>query len=312
MEDYPGSLAEFEKRFATDVACLEYLVKLRWPEGFVCPHCMSTVGWQTKRGLWHCQQCGKQTSVTAGTIFHRTRKPLKLWFRAMWHITSQKYGANALGLKRVLDLGSYQAAWEWLHRLRRAMVRPGRDRLSGCVQVDETYVGGRKPGKTGRGAEGKALVAIAVEDKTPDGIGRIRLGHVPDASSSSLGGFVDAMILPASTVQTDDWLGYAKLPELGYERQVLPTDELKLPHLVASLLKRWLLGTYQGAVRPSHLAYYLDEFTFRFNRRTSRHRGKLFYRLVQQALMIDSVTGEQLKAFIPSPEDEDFDDIQFP
>lgn len=229
----------------------------------------------------------------------------------MWHITSQKYGANALGLKRVLDLGSYQTAWEWLHRLRRAMVRPGRDRLSGCVQVDETYVGGRKPGKPGRGAKGKALVAIAVEDKTPDGIGRIRLGHVPDASASSLGGFVQAMILSGSTVQTDDWLGYAKLPGLGYERQVLAPDELKLPHLVASLLKRWLLGTYQGAVRPSHLAYYLDEFTFRFNRRTSRHRGKLFYRLVQQALMIDSVPGEQLKAFIPSPEDEDFDDIRF-
>lgn len=189
-----------------------------------------------------------------------------------------------------------------------SMVRPGRERLSGRIQVDETYIGGRKTGKRGRGAEGKALVVIGVEDKSPKGIGRIRLKHVPDASAESLGGFVQEMIEKGSIVRTDDWLGYVRLPTLGYQREVLPSLELKLPHLVASLLKRWLLGTYQGAVRPSHLAYYLDEFTFRFNRRTSGRRGKLFYRLVQQALMVDPVSEKELKAEMPS--EENFDDLE--
>ena len=264
MEDYPGTLAEFEERFATEATCLEYLTRLRWPDGFVCPKCGANGAWRTNRGLWSCQHCGVQTSVVAGTIFHGTRKPLRLWFRTMWHITAQKYGANALGLKRIVDPGCYETSWQWLHKLRRAMVRPGRDRLSGFVQVDETYIGGRKKGgKRGRGAEGKALVVIGVEDKAPKGIGRIRLQHVADASAKSLGGFVQVMIEPGSTVRTDGWSGYDRLPTLGYKWEVLPSMKLKLPHLVASLLKRWLLGTYQGAVSPTHLAYYLDEFTFR-------------------------------------------------
>ena len=308
MANYPGSLEAFDKRFATEVACLDYLAKLRWPNGYVCPNCGSNEAWRTKRGLWHCRQCGVQKSVTAGTIFHRTRKPLRLWFRVMWHITTQKYGANALGLTRVLEPGCYETSWQWLHKLRRAMVRPGRYRLCGCVQVDETYVGGRKSGKRGRGAEGKALVAIGVEDKTPKGMGRIRLQHLKDASGESLGGFVQAMIEPGSIVQTDDWRGYNKLSSLGYQREVLPSAELRLPHLVASLLKRWLLVTYQGAVKASHLAYYLDEFTFRFNRRTSRKRGMLFYRLVQQALMVDPVSEDELKSKFPSK--ENFDDLE--
>ncbi len=309
-EDYPRSLSEFEARFATEAACLEYLVKLRWPTGFVCPRCGGSDSWQTSRALRHCRQCRAQTSVTAGTIFHGARKPLALWFRAMWHITSQKYGANALGLQRVLGLGRYETAWQWLHKLRRAMVRPGRDQLAGCVQVDETYLGGkRRPGKRGRGAAGKALVAIAAEDKGPDGIGRIRLKHISDASADSLGGFVSEMVSPGSTVMTDDWSGYDRLPTLDYERAVRKPEDLVVPHLVASLLKRWLLGTYQGAVKPTHLGYYLDEFTFRFNRRASRNRGKLFYRLVQQSLLVDPVLGKQLKAPIPAALDDDFDDL---
>ena len=309
-EDYPRSQNEFELRFQTEAACLAYLAKLRWPEGFICPSCGGTDAWQTSRGLWHCRRCSTQTSVTAGTIFHRTRKPLRVWLGAMWHITSQKYGANALGLNRILDLGCYETAWQWLHKLRRAMVRPGRDQLSGVVQVDETFVGGRrKPGKRGRGAAGKALVAIAVEDKNPNGIGRIRLQHIPDASAESLGTFAKKMIAMGSVVVTDDWSGYFPLQSLGYERRVIQPEKLVLPHLVASLMKRWLLGTFQGAVKPTHLEYYLDEFTFRFNRRTSRSRGKLFYRLVQQALMVEPVTERDLKAAIAPAEDDDFDDL---
>jgi len=294
-EDYPRNLLEFEERFSSEARCVEYLRALRWPGGFVCPNCGEGNAWGTNRGLLACAKCGVQTSVTAGTIFHGTRKPLQLWFRAMWHITGQKYGANALGLQRVLNLGSYHTAWQWLHKFRRAMVRPGRDKLSGLIEVDETYVGGKKPGKRGRGAEGKALVGIAVEDKEEDGIGRIRLWHLENASGASLMPFIKAVAQRGSTIRTDDWRGYNGLNGNGFGHIVISSKELKLAHLVAALLKRWLLGTYQGAVRPSHLLYYLDEFTFRFNRRTSKSRGKLFYRLVQQAMMVDPVPLRTIK-----------------
>ena len=218
----------------------------------------------------------------------------------MWNVTSQKYGTNALGLQRVLGLGSYHTAWEWLHKLRRAMVRPGRERLSGIVEIDETYVGGSKPGKRGRGAEGKSLVVIAVEDKDELGFGRVRLGRVEDASSDSLMRFVEDNVEIGSTVRTDGWSGYNGLSKTGYEHVTqevtgeMGEEMLPLVHRIASLMKRWLMGTYQGAVREQHLDYYLDEYTFRFNRRTSGSRGKLFYRLVQQAMMIDPVPVNQI------------------
>jgi transposase-like protein len=222
----------------------------------------------------------------------------------MWCVTSQKYGANALGIKRVLGLGSYHTAWEWLHKLRRAMVCPGREKLSGTVEVNETYVGGSKPGKRGRGTEGKILVMIAVEDKDELGFGRIRLGRVEDASSDSLINFVKDNVEKGSIVRTDGWRSYNSLRKEGYEHVVqgnigeIGDDMLPLAHRIASLMKRWLMGTYQGAVRPQHLDYYLDEYTFRFNRRTSASRGKLFYRLVQQAMMLDHVPTHQIKGGI--------------
>lgn len=294
MEDYPRTLLEFAERFATEEACLEYLFKIRWPEGFRCPQCGREKAWLTKRGLFHCAHCGFQASVITGTIFQDTKKPLRLWLWAMWHLTTQKYGANAKGLQRVLDLGCYQTAWTLLHKLRRAMVRPGRDRLSGTVQADEIYIGGEKPGKRGRGAEGKALVVIMVEleqGKTA----RIRLRRVPDASGPSLERAVEEGVEPGSTVETDGWGGYGQLSELGYVHEIIRKEAVVgrnvLPKVnrIAALLKRWLLGTYQGRVEPFHLDYYLDEYTFRFNRRTSRSRGKLFYRLVQQAMAIGPV-----------------------
>ena len=303
MEDYPKTMVEFEERFATEVACREYLRQLRWPEGFQCPKCKGTAAWTTNRDLYHCGHCGFQASVTAGTIFHRSRKPLSLWFRAMWQITSQKYGANALGLQRVLGLGSYHTAWEWLHRIRRAMVRPGRDRLSGVVDVDESYVGGERSGQPGRGGN-KTLIMVAVEDKSQGRkkkMGRIRLGRVQDASGKSLEGFIDASVEAGSTIRTDGWFGYSHVSTKGYRHEVIRKtglvgdDPLPTCHRVASLFKRWLLGTYQGAVQPEHLDYYLDEFTFRFNRRASQSRGKLFFRLVQQAGATAPVPRQQIE-----------------
>ena len=304
MEDYPRSIVEFRRQFATEKLCLRYLVSLRWPDGFQCPYCGHREAWKTKAGLYKCRKCSRRTSVTAGTIFHGTRKPLRLWFEAIWHITSQKYGANALGLQRVLGLGSYHTAWKWLHRLRRAMVRPARDSLCGTVEVDETYIGGERPGKRGRGAENKALVVIAVEDKggtTGKGMGRIRLQHIPDASAKSLIGFITTHVTNGSLIRTDGWGGYDSLPAAGYRHVVVGTTELVIAHLVASLLKRWLLGTYQGGVQQSHLSYYLDEYTFRFNRRTSVSRGKLFYRLVQQAILTPAVAGPHIVGTAPTP-----------
>ena len=294
MEEYPKTLAEFDRQFGTEEACARYLFQLRWPDGFVCPRCGGMKAWTTKRGLFTCAGCQYQLSVKAGTIFEGSRSPLTMWFRAIWWVTSQKNGASAKGLQRILGLGSYETAWTWLHKLRRAMVRPGRDRLSGVVEVDETYIGGEKPGKRGRGAGGKALVLIATQ---MDGkrIGRVRLHRIPDASGASLDPAVQEAVEPGSVVRTDGWGGYNNLDHLGYVREIVRKDAdvganlLSFCNTVASLLKRWLLGTHQGAVSHEHLGYYLDEYTFRFNRRTSRYRGKLFYRLIQQAVAIDPV-----------------------
>ncbi|MGH9627559.1 MAG: IS1595 family transposase [Bryobacteraceae bacterium] len=291
MEDYPRTLAEFEARFSTEEACREYLFQVRWPRGFECPGCGCRKAWNVRTTLWECTACGRQSSVTAGTVFQDTRKPLTVWFRAMWYLTSQKNGSSALGLQRVLGLASYQTAWAWLHKLRRAMVRPGREKLSGWVEVDETWFGALEEGVAGRKKGAKALIVIAAEADGP-GIGRIRMRPIQDATAGSLHAFVRESIEPGSTVHTDGWQGYVGLEKKGYQREfsVLrgrrKDAAVVMPrvHRVASLLKRWMLGTHQGAISHTHLVYYLDEFTFRFNRRKSRSRGKLFYRLVQQAV----------------------------
>jgi transposase-like protein len=213
----------------------------------------------------------------------------------MWYVTSQKNGASAMGLQRVLGLGSYVTAWTWLHKLRRAMVRPGRDRLSGRIEVDETYVGGEEPEAHARQLLGKSLVTIAAQEDGR-GIGRIRMARIADASAASLQQFIRRAIEPGSVVHTDGWDGYRGLEKNGYPHQVTilrgkgkdaAIELLPRVHLIAGLLKRWLLGTHQGSVSGNHLDYYLDEFTFRFNRRKSRSRGKLFYRLVEQALNVE-------------------------
>ena len=294
MDDYPRKLSDLESRFATEEACRKYLADLRWPSGFSCPRCSGTEAWYMNTGLMRCRSCEYNLSLTAGTIFESTRKPLLMWFRAIWWVVGQKNGASAKGVQRMLELGSYQTVWAWLHKIRRAMVRPGRDRLSGVIEIDETYIGGEKPGKRGRGALGKALVAVAVEDKGNDGIGRIRLAVIPNASQESLSTFTKQAVEPGGTIRTDDWSGYGKISDEGYSHAVVPAHDLKIAHLVISLMKRWLDGTLQGAVSRQHLEYYLDEFTFRFNRRRSDHQGLLFFRLLQNAMVIEPTTYRQM------------------
>lgn len=299
MAKYPENALEFRDWFATEQACREYLLGLRWPDGFRCPRCQKQKVWHMSRPLYCCAGCGHQFSLTAGTLFEDSHKPLRLWFEALWYVVNQKSGVSALGLKRTLELGSYHTAWKWLHKLRRAMVRQGRDRLTGVVQVDEIFIGGPREGKRGRGAAGKELVLIAAQ---ADGkrIGRIRLCRIADATAASLETAIRASIEPGSIIHTDDWKGYHGLKALGYRHQVIRHEPdvgdnlLPMANRVASLLKRWLLGTHQGAVRPSYLDYYLDEYTFRFNRRTSGSRGLLFYRLLQQAAALKPIKGKNL------------------
>jgi ISXO2-like transposase domain/Transposase zinc-ribbon domain len=296
--DYPATWPAFESWFPDDDAWRAYLAKLRWPDGFVCPACRAGDAWETDRGLWMCRGCGRQTSVTAGTIFHRTRYPLRTWFAAAWFVCSQKTGASALGLQRVLGFGSYETAWTWMHKLRRAMVRPDRDQLGGlgkAVELDQTFVGGRSHGGRRARYETKAEVAIAVERQHPRGLGRIRMRRI-NSRKDEIFDFALEAITPGTVLYTDGDHLYNDLSDhldITHEPIVLvhaadpAHDLLPAVHRVASLLKRWLAGTLHYGQSTAHLDYYLDEFTFRFNRRTSRSRGLLFYRLLQQAVQTD-------------------------
>ncbi len=305
-QDYPRTLVEFDEWLASEADCEDFLRRLRWPEGFYCPGCGAAGGWETSRGLFRCSSCARQTSVTAGTLFEGTRKPLRLWFQAMWYFTNQKHGVSALGLQRILGLGSYQTAWAWLHKFRRAMVRPSRDLLSGEVEVDETFLGGRDSDIDGRETD-RSLIAIAVEIRGR-GIGRIRMARLDDASADSLIPFVKSTVSEGALVCTDGWAGYLPLCRHGYQHRPTSLRATGLPahlampgvHRVASLLKRWWLGTYHGGISEQHLDDYLNEFTFRFNRRTSRARGLLFYRLVQQAVYMDAVPFDQIRGGNPN------------
>ncbi|MGD0632632.1 MAG: IS1595 family transposase [Terracidiphilus sp.] len=296
VEEYPRNQTELEASFGSEEACRAYLARLRWPDGFRCPRCGGVRSWPVRGVLLECAGCGYQTSVTAGTIFQDTRTPLAVWFRAMWWVTTQKNGASALGLQRVLGLRSYETAWTWLHKLRRAMVRPGRELLSGRVEVDECYVGGLEEGLYGRLNLKKTLVVVAAQENGP-GIGRIRMRQIPDASAENVVPFVQDSVETGSVIHTDGWVGYLPLGRKGYQHEITflkgkkktPSELMPRTHRVISLLKRWLMGTHQGAVSHKHLNYYLDEFTFRFNRRRSKSRGKLFFRLAQQAVAVEPI-----------------------
>lgn len=292
-EDFPKTLPEFEKRFGREEQCRTFLTRLRWPQGFVCPKCQSRNGYKLNvRDLFECPDCGRQTSLTAGTIFEGTRKPLTLWFRAMFFVATSKTGLSAVELQRLLGFGSYETAWTWLHKIRSAMVRPDRAMLEGRVEVDESFVGGVEEGVSGRGSP-NPLVAAAVEridgsDAPRAVLGRVRLAVIEDATEVSTTTFTGENVKRGSVVITDGFASYGELAKVGYDHQPRPQRNPKnapklLPgvHRVFSLLKRWLLGTHQGGVSPKHLQSYLDEFTFRFNRRKSSHVGKLFHRLAE-------------------------------
>lgn len=303
-QDYPRTWSQFMDWFHSEQACLDYLERLRWPTQFGCPSC-GVIGAprKTSRNRLVCQGCKHQASVTAGTIFDKTRTQLTVWFAAAWYITNQKQGVSALGLQRVLGLGSYQTAWTMLHRFRRAMVRPGRDLLDGLVEVDETYIAiGDKavPAslKKRKYHTTKSLVVIGVEMLEPKGFGRIRLRRIADTSESEVMPFVKDVVQAGATVHTDGSAAYRNLTEEGYlhQRSVMHGSDTpahtSMPgvHRVAALIHRWLLGTHQGAIQPAQLDHYLDEFVFRFNRRKSLSRGMLFYRLLEQAVVTAPVT----------------------
>lgn len=299
MNVCPKNVVELMDLFPTEEACLEYLSLIRWPDGYVCVRCNGKDAWKMGSGLYRCQTCRYTGSVISGTLFQDTHKPLRLWFQAVWYIVNQKNGVSALGLQKALGLGSYHTAWEWLHKLRRAMVRPNRDKLSGVVEVNETLIGGEHSGKRGRGAEGKALVLVAAES-TQKNIGRIRLSVIKNSSSNEIDNVIQKMVSTGSTIRSDGWAGYSNLNTIGYSHisatnnNIKNHDEIQAAHRVASLLKRWIVGTHHGAISHKNLPYYLDEFTFRFNRRTSKSRGNLFYRLIQQAIEIDPVPAKSL------------------
>ena len=299
---FPLFYRAFVKMFGDNAACATYLERVRWPNGFVCPACQQQQEpWRQTRGRLVCPACHHQSTVTAGTIFDKTRTPLTTWFDAAWHVTTAKNGMSAKTLEQTMGI-SYQVAWHMLHRFRVAMVRASREQLSGEVEVDETMIGGVETGsKRGRGTS-KEIVVLAVEIKQPKGFGRIRMRHVPNASAKSLRTFVRETIVANSILCTDGWKGYNGLSSEYVHRQTIlsASDDpahVAMPgvHQVASLLKRWLLGTHQGAFSKEHLQSYLEEFTFRFNRRTSHSRGQLFHRLLEQAVSTPPVTQEDIR-----------------
>jgi transposase-like protein len=297
--DYRRNFRQFVEWFHSEADAWSYIARVRWPGGFSCPRpgCDGDEAWLTDRFLYVCTSCRKQVSLTAGTVFERSRLSLRDWLYAVWLVAGEKRGVSAKSLQNALGLGSYQTAWLALHKIRLAMTKTSPDLLSGIVEVDESYVGGVSPGKRGRGTD-KAIVVIAVErlgwgkKSKRVKLGRVRMRVIPNTQRRTLEEFITDVVEEGSVVHTDGKQEYDRLSELGYEHWVSnqsATDDpahVAMPgvHRVASLVKRWVLGTHQGGLARQHLDAYLDEFTFRFNRRASRNRGLVFYRLLEQCL----------------------------
>jgi transposase-like protein/ribosomal protein L37AE/L43A len=296
---FPDSLPEFERMFDTETKCRDHLYQIKYPNGFVCPKCGETAFWWSAKHVLCCKHCQNQVALRAGTVMESSKKPLLLWYRAIFLVSFQKNGISAKNLQNQLGFGSYQTAWSWLQKIRRSMRRKGREKLTGEIEVDEAYYGGKKSGKRGRGSENKKEFAIAVETKGKQ-IGRIRMECIKDSSAESLHSFVYATIEQKSTLITDGWKSYLGLQPEHYTHTVKTkkNEEDLLPsvHLCISLFKRWMLGIHQGLVQKKHLQFYLDEFVFRFNRRKSKSRGQVFYRLLEQVVCCPVTTYRELVA----------------
>lgn len=303
-EDFPKNEVEFDRRFYSEEACIEYLYQLRWPEGFICSKCSHTGYWKSARGLYVCRCCEHQQSITAGTIFHGTKKPLHIWFKALWWFSTRKSSVSATTLQDMLGLGSYQTAWSWLQKLRTCTIFPQREKLSGTIEADECYLGGESSGKRGRGADKKFKVAVAIERKGRK-LGRLRMQVISNCSAAELTPFATTNIAAGSSITTDGWKGYSGLEDAGYtHNKILQTKtddkDSVLPgvHLIISLVKRVILGTFQGRFDGKYLQRILDEYVFRFNRRNTNSVGKRFWRIMQQAVASQPVAN---KGFILQP-----------
>ncbi len=301
--DYPENWDQFIDWFHDNDACLNYIYEIRWPNGFICPRCLANnTPYKLKNGSLKCTTCRKETSVTSGTIFDKTRTSLKDWFGAIWYITNQKNGVSALDIQRLLGFGSYQTSWTILHKLRSAMVDPEREKLSGLVEIDETFIRRSSSTKSNKN-QPNTVVLVAIELLEPKGFGRIRLRHVDGATKENVKQFMLDVVQAGSVIYSDGSALYKCAREIGFShhRTVhLGSDiaaHITMPgvHRVSSLLKRWLLGAYQGAIKEKQLGYYLDEYTFRFNRRKSKSRGLLFYRLLEQAVIAAPLTYKNIK-----------------
>jgi transposase-like protein/DNA-directed RNA polymerase subunit RPC12/RpoP len=303
MPEFPRSLLEFQRQFSDEAACAAWLAETRWPDGFRCPVCGHDHGWHldTKAWTYECARCGRQTSVTAGTVMHGSKLPLTVWFWAAYLMATHSNGISARQLWRQLGLGSYKSAWLLCAKLRRAMVRPARTLLSGLVEIDETQIPYRTKddpvaGRGGRAPEGKMQVIVAVE-VIDDAPGRLRLGVIEDASAASLHPFITDNVAPGSTLKTDGWSGYPGVAGFKHEPHAIGSmaAHVILPwvHRVIANLKTWGLGVYHG-LRRKHLQAYLDEFVFRFNRRRTPHAA--FRSLLAIGLAIKPVTYNMLIA----------------
>jgi transposase-like protein/Zn ribbon nucleic-acid-binding protein len=289
--DFPKTATEFEARFATEEDCRAYWIEARWGGKPACARCSSTRVWSERDGfLFECADCGHQTSLTSGTLLEKTRKPFKMWFRAVFEISTRRTGISAKDLQRIMGFGSYKTAWSWLHKLRAAMVRHDREPLGPFVQMDEALVGGK-------GSPHKELVLVAAEAD-----GRVRLAHAENNDEGALKSFADSQIAADGHVVTDGHAGYNKrsLDKRSHDMVVQTkaerreSDALQGCHWTTSLLKRWLLGTHAGAVRAKHLQAYLDEFTFRHNRRKTNGVGRIAARVIEQLVARRPLTMREL------------------
>lgn len=292
FNSFPDNEIEFDSMFSTEEKCIAYLFKQRWEQGFECSKCGGITYWKSNRNLYICKNCEHQHSITAGTILHKTHKPLKFWFKAIWMFTTTKSGISATNLARLLGL-SYPTAWTWLQKLKRCTINPEREKLSGTVEVDEFYLGGKHSGKQGRGSENKHKIVVAVERREFEDsefdlshlMGRARLSVVPDCSAESLVPFIKDNIYKGSSLITDKWRGYTDELQKDYIHKTFKSNEnlsaLDHVHRIASLVKRWFIGTLQGSIKPEHLQEYMNEYIFRFNRRNLKSIGGKFYRMMQ-------------------------------